>query len=52
MKIARTGENIYKRKDRRREARYITPYETDGKAKHKYLYAHTYTEVKTKLIRA
>ena len=50
--MARTGENIYKRKDGRWEARYISSYETDGKAKYKYLYAYTYTEVKAKLIKA
>lgn len=50
--MARTGENIYKRKDGRWEARYISSYEADGKAKYKYLYAHTYTEVKAKLIKA
>ena len=49
--MARTGENIYKRKDGRWEARYISSYNADGKAKYKYLYARTYAEVKTKLIR-
>ena len=48
--MARTGENIYKRKDGRWEARYIFSYNADGKAKYKYLYARTYAEVKTKLI--
>lgn len=50
--MARTGENIYKRKDGRWEARYIAYYDKDGKAKYKYLYAHTYTEVKAKLLKA
>ena len=49
--MARTGENIYKRKDGRWEARYISSYNADGKAKYTYLYARTYAEVKTKLIR-
>ncbi len=49
--MARTGENIYKRKDGRWEARYISSYNADGKAKYKYLYARTYAEVKMKLIR-
>ena len=49
--MARTGEKIYKRKDGRWEARYISSYNADGKAKYKYLYARTYAEVKTKLIR-
>lgn len=50
--MARTGENIYKRKDGRWEARYIASYDGNGKAKYKYLYARTYTEVKTKLLNA
>lgn len=50
--MARTGENIYKRKDGRWEARYIISYESGGKAKYRYLYARTYTEVKSKLIKA
>lgn len=50
--MARTGENIYKRKDGRWEARYIASYDANGKAKYKYLYARTYTEVKAKLLNA
>lgn len=50
--MARTGENIYKRKDGRWEARYIASYDGNGKAKYKYLYARTYTEVKAKLFKA
>ena len=50
--MARTGENIYKRKDGRWEARYIASYDENGKAKYKYLYARTYTEVKAKLLKA
>lgn len=50
--MARTGENIYKRKDGRWEARYIASYDGNGKAQYKYLYAHTYTEVKAKLLKA
>lgn len=49
--MARKGENIYKRKDGRWEARYIFSYNADGKAKYKYLYARTYSEVKAKLIK-
>jgi len=48
--MARTGENIYKRKDGRWEARYIASYDGNGKAKYKYLYAYTYAEVKAKLL--
>lgn len=47
--MSRTGENIYKRKDGRWEARYIKCYDENGKAKYGYLYAATYTEVKSKL---
>jgi integrase len=47
--MARTGENIYKRKDKRWEARYIYAYDSLGKAKYRYLYAKTYTAVKQKL---
>lgn len=48
--MPKTGENIYKRKDGRWEARIITEYSSDGKAKYKYLYAKTYSEVKEKMI--
>lgn len=47
--MARTGENIYKRKDGRWEARFIISYDICDKAKYKYLYARTYSEVKRKL---
>lgn len=50
--MARTGENIYKRKDGRWEARYIASYDEFGKAKYKYLYSRTYKGVKEKLINA
>ncbi len=45
--MPRRGENIFKRKDGRWEARYIHHYEY-GKAKYRFLYADTYTEVKAK----
>ena len=47
--MARTGENIYKRKDGRWEGRYIKLYDAYGKAKYGYVYAKTYTETKQKL---
>lgn len=50
--MARKGENIYKRKDGRWEARYIASYDGNGKAKYKYLYAKTYAEAKAKLLKA
>ena len=49
--MPKTGENIFKRKDGRWEARYIHHYEA-GKAKYRYLYAATYTEVKAKKLSA
>lgn len=45
--MSQRGENIFKRKDGRWEARYIHHYE-DGKAKYRYLYGATYSEVKAK----
>lgn len=50
--MARTGENIYKRKDGRWEARYIVSYDEYGKARYKYLYSRSYSEVKAKLLKA
>lgn len=47
--MARTGENIYKRKDGRWEGRYIKLYDADGKPKYGYIYAKTYSEAKQKL---
>lgn len=47
--MARRGENIRKRKDGRWEARYITSYDRDGKARYKSIYAKSYSEVKQKL---
>ena len=45
--MPRKGENIYKRKDGRWEARYILHYE-NGKAKYHSVYGKTYTEVREK----
>ena len=45
--MARKGENIFKRKDGRWEARYIRFYE-NGKAHYRFLYGHTYYEAKSK----
>ena len=44
----RTGENIYKRKDGRWEARYKCGYTNSGKPKYKSIYAKTYTLAKEK----
>lgn len=48
--MPRKGENIYKRKDGRWEGRYIKSRTETGKALYGYVYAHTYREVKQKLI--
>lgn len=45
--MARKGENIYKRKDGRWEARYIRSHE-DGKAVYGYVYGRSYREVREK----
>lgn len=47
--MSKKGENIYKRKDGRWEARYIKGYATDGKAKYGYCYGKTYRIVKEKV---
>ncbi|MBQ9505327.1 MAG: tyrosine-type recombinase/integrase, partial [Lachnospiraceae bacterium] len=46
--MARRGENIYQRRDRRWEARVIIGRKQNGRAKYKYLYGHSYCEVKEK----
>lgn len=46
--MARKGENIYYRKDRRWEGRYLKAKE-DGKVKYGYVFAPTYAAAKKKL---
>lgn len=46
--MARKGENIYKRKDGRWEARLIAYYDDAGKAHYRSLYAKSYNEVREK----
>ena len=46
--MSKRGENIYKRKDNRWEARYIQSYRPDGTAKYGYCYGKTYREAKQK----
>ena len=46
--MARKGENIYKRKDGRWEARYIASRDEKGHAKYRSVYAMSYMEVKQK----
>ena len=50
--MPKKGENIYKRKDKRWEARYIRGYKADGSARYGYCYAKTYREAREKLIAA
>lgn len=50
--MGKRGENIYKRKDGRWEARYIKCREDDGRAHYGYCYGATYREAKEKLRRA
>lgn len=47
--MSRKGENIYKRKDKRWEARYIKEYNIDGSAHYGYCYGKTYLEAKKKV---
>ena len=43
-RLPKTGENIYKRKDGRWEARFISGRKPDGCAKYTSVYARTYAE--------
>lgn len=47
--MSKKGENIYKRKDNRWEARFVKSRSNDGKIKYGYCYGKTYHEVKEKL---
>lgn len=47
--MSKKGENIYKRKDNRWEARYIKGYSFDGKIIYGYCYGKTYREAKEKV---
>lgn len=46
--MPRRGENIYKRKDGRWEARYVKEITVDGKKKYGSVYADSYKDVKAK----
>lgn len=46
--MSRKGENIYKRKDKRWEARITVGYTEQGRKKYHSIYAHNYSEVKRK----
>ncbi len=45
------GENIFKRKDGRWEARYIKGYELSGRIRYGFCYGKTYQETKEKASR-
>lgn len=47
--MARTGENIYRRKDGRYEARYIAERDERGKAVYKSVYGYSKAEVREKV---
>lgn len=46
--MSRRGENIYRRKDGRWEARYIISHDKNGHAKYRSVYAKSYTAAKKK----
>ena len=46
--MSRKGENIYKRKDKRWEGRYIKGYTPEGTIRYGYCYGQSYREVKEK----
>ena len=48
--MPKKGENIYKRKDNRWEARYVKSKDEYGKPKYGYIYAKTYRDAKAKLM--
>ncbi len=50
--MSKKGENIYKRKDKRWEARYVKGYHPDGTARYGYCYGKTYREAKQKVTEA
>ena len=50
--MSKKGENIYKRKDGRWEARYIKGCSTEGKTVYGYCYGKTYREAKGKVTEA
>ena len=47
--MPKKGENIFKRKDGRWEARYVKGYELSGKIKYGFCYGKTYREAKQKV---
>lgn len=50
--MSKKGENIFKRRDGRWEARYIREYDASGKTRYGFCYGKTYKEAKDKAARA
>ena len=50
--MGKKGENIYKRKDGRWEARYVKGYKPGGEIRYGYCYGKTYREAKNKAVQA
>lgn len=50
--MSRKGENIYKRKDGRWEARYLKKDTLDGRPHYGYCYGKSYSEAKEKVTKA
>ena len=50
--MSRKGENIYKRKDGRWEARYIKEHRINGRIHYGYCYGKTYHEARDKVNQA
>lgn len=48
--MARRGENIYKRQDRRYEGRYVIGKTRNGKTRFGYVYARQFSEVRGLLL--
>ena len=46
--MSKRGENIYKRKDNRWEARYVKGHDAEGRIQYGYCYGKTYREAKEK----
>ena len=49
--MPRRGSNIYKRKDGRFEGRVAIGHKENGALRYKYVYAHTLSELKNKMLR-
>ena len=47
--MSRHGDNIFRRKDKRWEGRYICGRTENGRARYKSVYAHSYAECRQKL---